>query len=149
MNLRERLPALLPLAIEWAEARSRDIEAHGVTLDNDGLAIARTVGVERPERVRIALLPALPMPEHPALREAALQVGLFGADTAGMTLGYGIMIVGERASRRLLSHELRHVHQYEDAGSIAAYIPRYLGQIVDVGYFDAPFERDARAHELA
>jgi hypothetical protein len=66
-----------------------------------------------------------------------------------MTLGYGIMIVGERASRRLLSHELRHVHQYEDAGSIAAYIPRYLGQIVDVGYFDAPFERDARAHELA
>lgn len=39
-------------------------------------------------------------------------------------------------------------HQYEQAGSIAAFLPRYLQQIVTVGYNNAPFEIDARSHEL-
>jgi hypothetical protein len=48
---------------------------------------------------------------------------------------------------RLLRHEFRHVHQYEMAGSIIAFLPVYLGQIVQFGYRDAPLEVDARAHE--
>jgi hypothetical protein len=39
------------------------------------------------------------------------------------------------------------VHQYEAAGSIAAFLPLYLQQIVLYGYERAPFEVDARAHE--
>ena len=50
-------------------------------------------------------------------------------------------------TNRLVSHELRHVHQYEAAGSIAAFLPVYLAQIVSVGYEQAPFELDARHHE--
>jgi hypothetical protein len=49
---------------------------------------------------------------------------------------------------RLVSHECRHGDQYETQGSIAAFLPVYLLQIATVGYFDAPFEQDARAHEL-
>jgi hypothetical protein len=50
--------------------------------------------------------------------------------------------------RRLVSHECRHVYQYETHGSIAAFLPIYLLQIATVGYVNAPFEQDARAHEL-
>jgi hypothetical protein len=149
MNLRAALPDLLPLAIAWAETRAREIDACGGPLDVDGIAIARAVGVAHPERVRVASLRELPLPEQPDLRAAAQQVGLLGPNIAAMTLGHGIMIVSGLESRRLLAHELRHVRQYEDAGSIAAYLPLYLGQIVEFGYADAPFERDARAHELA
>lgn len=52
-----------------------------------------------------------------------------------------------RESVRLVTHELRHVHQYETAGSIAAFLPVYLQQILDYGYAHAPLEMDARAHE--
>ncbi len=65
----------------------------------------------------------------------------------GLTLGHCIYICLGHNSNRLLSHECRHVHQYEIAGSIATYLPNYLQQIVDFGYEDAPFEVDARAHE--
>lgn len=67
---------------------------------------------------------------------------------AGLTLGYSILICRGHKTRRLLSHELRHVFQYEQHGSIAAFLPVYLMQIATVGYQSAPFEQDARAHEL-
>ena len=65
----------------------------------------------------------------------------------GLTLGHSIYICNGHNSPRLLSHECRHVQQYEQAGSIAAYLPKYLEQIARYGYFDAPYEVDARAHE--
>jgi hypothetical protein len=48
----------------------------------------------------------------------------------------------------LLSHELRHVYQYEAAGSIAAFLLNYLWQIATAGYEECPLELDARAHEV-
>jgi hypothetical protein len=65
----------------------------------------------------------------------------------GITFGHGIYIREGTVSNRLVSHELRHVHQYEAAGSIAAFLATYLQQIVTVGYDNAPLELDARAHE--
>jgi hypothetical protein len=67
---------------------------------------------------------------------------------AGLTLGYAIFICEGHNSPRLLSHECRHVYQYEMCGSIAAFLPIYLQQIVDFGYMNAPFEIDAQKHEL-
>jgi hypothetical protein len=149
MDLRAALPHLLPLAIEWAEKRSSEIRANGAALTDEYSAVARAVGVARTELVRVMFTPALPLPEHPLLRQAAIQTGLLGPSMVGLTLGYGVLVVNGHASRRLLSHELRHVHQYEAAGSIAAYLPVYLKQIVDFGYANAPLERDARGHEIA
>ncbi len=51
------------------------------------------------------------------------------------------LVTERNVNPRLLRHEFRHVHQYEKAGSISAFLPIYLGQI------DAPLEADARAHE--
>jgi len=79
--------------------------------------------------------------------QAALGTGLLGPGMVGLTLGYGVYICRGHGTVRLLSHEFRHVYQYERAGSIAAFLPVYLHQIATVGYYNAPFEIDARAHE--
>jgi hypothetical protein len=109
--------------------------------------VARNVGVVHPELIRVALVDVLPMPQDPMLRAAAVQKGLFGPDTAGVTLGYSVFLRRGRDTWSLLSHEFRHVFQYEQAGSIAAFLPIYLQQILQFGYANAPLELDARAHE--
>jgi hypothetical protein len=138
---------LLPRATAWAEERSSEILSEGIALSEEGLEIARAVGVSRPERIRISSVPELPLPDDPDLRYAALKTGLLGPGMVGLTLGYGIYICHGHQSNRLLSHECRHVYQYEHAGTIKDYLPEYLDQIVKFGYHDAPFEVDARNYE--
>ncbi|MES2877478.1 MAG: hypothetical protein V4713_03580 [Pseudomonadota bacterium] len=140
--------ALTPLAIEWIERCSRDILQHGAPLNERDIVMARAVGVQYPEKIRVSLVTQLPLPTDSFLRQAALQAGLLGPNMIGLTLGYGIYICNGFNDHRLLSHECRHVHQYEQAGSIAAYIPKYLQQIAEFGYTNAPYEVDARAHEI-
>lgn len=125
------LPQLLPSAIAWAEARSEEVRQSGRPLDAVGLAVAASFGVHAPERIRVLVVAQLPLPEVPALRDAALQTGLLGPGTIGLPLGYGIYLVAGYESPRLLSHECRHVHQYEAAGRIGVFLPVYLKQIVD------------------
>jgi hypothetical protein len=147
-NLRAALPHLMPKAIAWAEQIAGDISRAGAPLDDYRISIARRVGVVHPELVRIGLVEQLPLPSDPELRQAAITTGLLGPNMIGLTLGHSICICRPHNSIRLLSHECRHVHQYEVAGSIAAFLPTYLQQIVDFGYANAPFEVDARRHEI-
>lgn len=142
------LPTILPKEIAWAEAQARLILEHGLPLTTAGITDARTVGVEMPENIRVAFVPSLPLPEDDELRVIALGAGLLGPDMIGLTLGHGIFIVQGRETRRLLTYEFRHVHQYEQVGSIAAFLPEYLKQVASFGYRDSPFEIDARQHEL-
>ncbi len=147
LDLRTILPQLLPAAIAWAEVTSQEAAGAGVALDEANSTLAGTVGVKHPNKVRIALVDRLPLPSDPTLREAALQTGLLGPGMVGLTLGYSILICNGHVTPRLLSHEFRHVAQYEQYGSIAEFLPVYLGQVVEYGYSDAPFECDAQAHE--
>jgi hypothetical protein len=147
-DLAAALPRLAPKAVAWAEARASEILATGEPLTAQGLAIAREVGVADPGRIRILFVPRIPRPTDPDLRRAAEQTGLLGPGVIGLTLGHGIYIRKGHDSPRLLAHECRHVHQYEQAGSIAAFLPRYLEQIARFGYANAPYELDARAHEI-
>lgn len=147
-DLQSALPLLIPKAIAWAEAQSENAVRSGRPLDETFAFIAKSVGVAHPEQIRILDVARLPMPDDPQLHQAALATGLLGPGMVGLTLGYAVLVCpGFCRDVRLLSHEFRHVHQYEQAGSIAAFLPAYLQQIVSVGYHDAPFERDARAHE--
>jgi hypothetical protein len=141
------LPIMLPKAVAWAEARSNEIRRIGSPLNDLGIRLASAVGVARPDLIRILEVASLPLPEDPDLKYAAEQTGLIGPHMAGLTLGYGIYIVAGQGSNRLVSHECRHVHQYEVAGSIENFLPVYLHQIATVGYNDAPYEVDARNHE--
>jgi hypothetical protein len=147
MNLQAALPRILPLAIAWAEARAAEVARSGIALNDSLLAVACSVGVCRPELIRVALVDSLPVPEAALLRAAATQTGLLGPDMEGLTLGYSVFVRSGHDTLRILSHEFRHVFQYEQAGSIAAFLPIYLAQVVRFGYADAPLEQDARAHE--
>lgn len=149
MDLLVVLPQLLPSAIAWAQAQANDAATVGLPLNESQLAVARKVGVQYPEQIRVKLVDQLPMPEEPMLKQAAIETGLLGPHMAGLTLGYGILICRGHDTVRLLSHECRHVYQYETLGSIATYLPVYLQQIAEVGYHNAAFEIDARAQEFS
>jgi hypothetical protein len=147
IGLPEELPRLLPLAFDWAESCSTEILESGVPLSPHEVDLARSVGVRRPERVRIKIVPSIPLPEDAELRAAAVQAELIGPSTRGLTLGYGIYFVQGFISDRLIRHECRHVYQYEQAGSIEAFLRRYIPDVLEYGYWNAPDEVDARAHE--
>ena len=127
------LPKLLPQAIEWVELCSAEILSKGKPLN--------------PKRIRVELVETLPLPDDQMLRDVALQTGLLGPDMTGVTFGYGIYACKDHISNRLLAHECRHVFQYESAGSIAAFLPVYLQEIIENGYFECSFEVDARQYE--
>jgi hypothetical protein len=148
IDLAAELPRLLPKAVAWAENEATAALVSGVPLIETGLRLARSVGVHFPERIRVVESASLPFPADPELSAAALQTGLLGPGTAGLTLGYTVFIMKGQGSNRLISHECRHVHQYEVAGSIAGFLPLYLQQIVSYGYEQAPYEIDAREHEI-
>lgn len=141
------LPRLLQLAVEWAESCSQDILDTGSPLTPRELRLARSVGVKHPERVRIKIVAAVPLPENPALRAAALQAGLMGPATRGLTLGYGIYLVRGFVDDRIKRHECRHVYQYERAESVEAFLATYVPDVLRLGYWNAPDEIDARAWE--
>ena len=141
------LPKLLPQAIEWLEIRSAEILSKGKPLTAAGIKVARSVGVLDPKRIRVELVESLPLPDDQMLRDVALQTGLLGRDMAGVTFGYGIYACTDHLTNRLLAHECRHVFQYQNAGSIAAFLPLYLQEIVEFGYFECPLEVDARQYE--
>ena len=148
IDLAAALPALLPRAILWAEAQSRSVLEEGAPLDAARQTLARSVGVTSPERIRVRVVDRIPVPEDVQLRAAALQAGLLAPDTLGLTLGYAVFVrSGHETRLRLLSHEFRHVYQYERAGSIASFLPTYLREIVTHGYADSPSEIDARTYE--
>ena len=133
-----------PKAVDWAESQQADILAIGVPLSPEQMAMARGVGVAQPENIRIKLVDRLPLPQDTELADAALQAGLLSQDKTGLTLFYGIFLCQrDSGNRNLIAHECRHVQQYEQRGSITAFLQEYLPQIV-TGYFEAPLERDAR-----
>ncbi len=147
MDIKTAFPVLLPKAIDWAVREEEQVMISGRILTARESAWARQVGVKYPERIRVALVQTLPLPKDPDLRAAALQTGILGSRMVGLTLGYSVFVCNGHETPRLLTHEFRHVYQYEQAGSIAAFLPGYLLQIVQFGYDNAPFEKDATAYE--
>jgi hypothetical protein len=148
-DLASKLPRLLPQVIAWADAQASLIQRHGQPLNSQELRAARAVSVLHPERIRMWTVQQILAPEDPELKQLALEQNLIGPRTKGLTLAYGILILEGHHSPQLLSHECRHVHQVEVAGGLAAFLPHYLQQIAEFGYDNAPYELDAREHELS
>ena len=148
MNSLAALPELIPHVIAWAHIHSQSAQQVGAALNEDLLDLARKVGVAHPQAIRIQMVDALPLPTEPTLRAAAVASGFSGPGLVGLTLGHSIFIVHGRASRRLLAHEFRHVHQYKALGSIEDFFRVYLPQVASLGYEAAPLEVDARAYEI-
>lgn len=139
---------IIKLAVEWIEQQQKIIQQHGYKLSPRKFEIARQVGVEQPALIYIMEVDEISPPDNPVLNQVANQLNFLGPDTIGLTLGYGVYLRKGYVDDRLLSHEFRHVRQYEIAGSVTAFIDEYIRQIFQYGYLDAPYEVDARAYEI-
>ena len=147
MNLKTAFPFLLPLAEKWASREAVKIQLEGTALSMKEKILAKSVGVAFPELVKLQLVPEIPEPDNMLLKMAAQQTEMIGPDNWGMAFGHSIYICETKMSAKLLSHEFRHVYQREQYGSFEAYIEAYLKQVLEYGYFDCPFEVDARRSE--
>ena len=148
-SLASRLPLLAPKAIAWAQALSAKAELQGTAPSAPLMQIARRAGVRAPGKIRIVVTDEIPLPDDPVLEGAARSVGLSRSEAAGMTLGYAVFLRrGYENDVRVMSHEFRHVAQYEACGGIAGFLAVHLADLVAFGYDDSPFEVDARAHEV-
>ena len=135
---------ILPLASEWAEAKEKVVLKNGIPLSNSQIEDAKLVGVIHPERVRIFKVPQIPFPKHPVLKSAAEMTQLITPSTVGLTLRYGIFIHSDFSDDRcLIVHELVHTSQYEKLGGFLPFLRKYLLQLINIGYPDAPMEQEA------
>lgn len=148
MNSQPLSPVLIELAVSWAEKHAALILRDGMPFSASGINLARSAGVDHPERIRLLQVTQIPFPDDPQLIKIATETGLLTPNIVGLTLGYGIYLRHGHCTPRILSHEFRHVYQYEQAGSIAAFLPEYLRQIAQYDYANAPLEMDARGHEI-
>lgn len=147
LELQARIPDLLPKIMEWAETLSARIAQEGKPIDEDWQALARRMGVNQPGKIRFIEVPHLPRPEDPELSQLCFAAGLFGANMTGLTLGYSIALCHGCVSSRFLAHNFRHVYQFEETGSLHAFLTIYLRQVATCGHNDAPLEWDARQQE--
>jgi hypothetical protein len=140
-----KLAELLPRATAWAEQKEQYIVRHhdAHSLESDDIAVARRAGVQHPERVRLLAVPEIPLPDEPDLKDAAQEVGLITRGTAGLTVGYGVFVQQDCLVGRLIAHELKHVAQFEECGSIAGFLRQYLAECNEYGYPNAPMEQEA------
>ena len=143
------LPQLLLKAIAWAEAQAAQISSSGRSLDEGEMELGAGswCGTARPRTGRAGRCSNTP--GRPRAARGRAPDGSIGPGMSWPDPGSVYLHPSRLRNQRLLSHELRHVHQYEQTGSIAGFLPDYLQQIVLVGYADAPLEQDARAHEVA
>ena len=148
MDYLYQLQSLLPLAIRWAEDHSAQVQADGTYLTAEQIEIAKQVGVTSPEKVKILVTDAIPFPQHEELSTAAKQIGFLSEEMNGLTLGHSIYLRKGMINNQILSHELRHVYQYEVFGSIPGFLVEFLKQIVLVGYENSLLVQDAKQHEV-
>jgi hypothetical protein len=140
----EQFETILPLVVEWAEAKELVILDHGVALSPQYMEDAESVGVKYPERVRIYEVPQIPIPKHPILRAAAEATQLISPATIGISLGYGIFIHNNFSEdRHTIVHELAHTMQCEKLGGLYPFLKIYLWECIEIGYPETPMEQEA------
>jgi hypothetical protein len=135
----------LPLSTRWVKRQERNILNAGLRLSPELLAVARRLGVQFPERVRVLTVPEVP-PLSAPVRFLGRRLGLVSAHTRGMSLRYGILVHSDCwGDDGLIAHELVHTLQYERLGGIAPFLKAYLAEcLIHPGYPFGPLEQEAQ-----
>jgi hypothetical protein len=138
------IPTLLPILIDWGERMEKRALSEGIAV-NDILRNAATIlRIKDIGAVRILAVPSICEPENQRIVALAAALGLSFSNLGGITFGHGILVHRSYAQdNALLTHELVHVRQYEQAGTIARYLPVYVQQLIQYGYQNMPLEREA------
>jgi hypothetical protein len=142
--LPEQFENILPLVVEWAEAKEKVILEYGTALSPQYMEDAKSVGVKYPEQVRIYEVPQIPIPKHPILRAATEATQLISPATIGISLRYGIFIHNNFSKDRYtIVHELAHTMQCEKFGGFYPFLKKYLRECIEIGYPETPLEQEA------
>lgn len=136
--------ACLPWVTWWAWRMERRVLREGRPLSDAEAAAAAAVGVRQPERIRLTVVPEVPMPGFRWMQRLAARFGFDGSGTSGMALRYGILVrAGSDGNAQLLLHECVHTAQYERIGSLCGFLRRYLVECLRDGYAHSALEREA------
>ncbi len=140
-------------AIKWGKAMDTRAYGIGSRLSEQQREIARQMGVRDLDRVRV-VIGDIPKPTNLAVVIAMQQFGMMdqnGMRLNGLTFGHSIYIKSglNIPFAVALSHELRHVKQNEDLGSMEAFLTAYINEINSCGYEGCSFEQDAFQHQLS
>lgn len=137
---------LVPQYIEWGyETEAQGLKV-GIPLDQEGLLLARDIGIESPEKVRIVYVDEVPFPyDNFALKVLGESVGFIGDNITNEAQAFGYSIYVRRdyeLDRPRLAHELVHVLQIERS-NFQDVTFQHLSDLANYGYSDAPLEVEA------
>jgi hypothetical protein len=142
-----KVDALTPKAIEWYEAVEKQLLPLGRSLTKEELQIAKRLGVDSPEEIRIVILSEFPMPSDPELLQEAKRLGFDSDHVIGRTNGNVILLKPSASSdMSVVTHELVHVRQIRKLG-IRGFVRRYILELETVGYRRSPLELEAYSTE--
>jgi hypothetical protein len=143
-SLLNTLPLVLPIAHAWAEKQQIIILQEGTPLTESERADALWAGVAHPEKIRVVRAEIVPHPESEDLMFLARQMGLFGTESSGLAIGYGICLPPKVWENRYrLVHECVHVAQHEKYQGIRPFLNAYLRECIDPGYPFGHLEQEA------
>ena len=124
----ETFEQLLPRAYEWAKEQEEFVLSRGNPLGPRHIADARLAGVQDCARVRVLVVDRIPLPDDPALAQAARRMGIISEETRCMGFGYALIIrVDDWNDRELILHNLIHIAQCERSGGLEQWCRHYLG----------------------
>ncbi|MEP1552960.1 MAG: hypothetical protein ABJJ44_15310 [Paraglaciecola sp.] len=137
---------LLPQYIDWAYETDRQGLESGTPLNAQELFLANDIGIQNPEKVRIAYVDEVPFPyENFALKILGEALGFIGEGIINnaQVFGYSIYVRnGYELNRPKLAHELVHVLQIERT-SLDHVITQHFSDLAEYGYDKAPLEVEA------
>ncbi|MCO7187584.1 MULTISPECIES: hypothetical protein [unclassified Pseudoalteromonas] len=143
---------LLPQYISWAEETDIQGRQIGEPLDQKHLAIAKEIGIQSPEKVRIVYVDEVPFPhDNFALKTLGEALGFVGEGIINnaQVIGYSIYVRhGFELTTPKLAHELVHVLQIERS-SLQAIVTQHFSDLAEYGYDNSPLEVEAfKANEI-
>lgn len=137
---------LLPQYIEWGYQTEAKGLKLGIPLDEDGLKLARDVGVKSPEKIRIVYVDEVPFPyDNFALKMLGESVGFIGENiiVEAQAFGYSIYVRNDyEFDKPKLAHEIVHVLQIERS-NFEDVTFQHLSDLAKYGYSNAPLEVEA------
>jgi hypothetical protein len=137
---------LLPQYIEWGyETEAQGLKL-GIPLNEEGLKLAKDIGVKSPEKIRIVSVDVVPFPyDNFALKVLGESLGFIGEDiiNEAQAFGYSIYVrKGYELDKPRLAHEIVHVLQIERS-NFRDVTFQHLSDLAKYGYSKAPLEVEA------
>lgn len=140
----DSISKLIPKVCDWIATQEKEILLHGRDLDPYEIKLAKHIGIQNYDRIKIYESTLIPQPKDPLLRWIGKEVGLINSLTNGICFRYGIFINEKTIDKtETFIHELIHTRQYEQFGSIEKFIIQYLKECLEKGYENSPLEKEA------